>query len=262
MLVHENTGGSKTKSKSVQLVYYDFGQACNLQDDQASGILKVIEGIIDYDVDKCVSAFQTMGVLADDADLDKVRKKVKSNFETGKIKVKQRKNKKRNVVYNESSSADGRKESQMQESTESDKVRKNSKSNLETGKMQRKNKKGNLVYVESSFIDGRKEIQMDDISRSEGSKEDEVNDAEIMSYFSLPAEYAFVARALSQMDGVGKDLDSDFDFISAAAPHLVEIKGSEKYLTDEAVKIVSNLQKQSLEWQTNVFRNLGFKYKQ
>ena len=106
-----------------------------------------------------------MGVLADDADLDKVRKKVKSNFETGKIKVKQRKNKKGNVVYNESSSIDGRKENQMQESTESDKVRKKSKSNLETGKMQRKNKKGNLVYVESSFIDGRKEIEMDDIFR-------------------------------------------------------------------------------------------------
>ena len=77
---------------------------------------------------------------------------------------------------------------------------------------QRKNKKENLVYVESSFIDGRKQemhiqkgTEREDVSRSEGSKEDKVNDVEIMSYFSLPAKYAFVAWALSQMDDVGKD---------------------------------------------------------
>lgn len=36
-------------------------------------------------------------------------------------------------------------------------------------------------------------------------------DAQVMQYFTLPAEYAFVGRALSQMDGVGKSLDPDFD---------------------------------------------------
>lgn len=62
-------------------------------------------------------------------------------------------------------------------------------------------------------------------------------DAEIMQYFTLPAEYAFVGRALSQMDGVGKSLDSEFDFISSAAPWIVEIKGAGKYLQDEATKL-------------------------
>jgi hypothetical protein len=45
-----------------------------------------------------------------------------------------------------------------------------------------------------------------------------INDAEIVSYFTLPAEYVFVARVFSQLDSVGKGLDGDFDFISAAAP--------------------------------------------
>jgi hypothetical protein len=35
------------------------------------------------------------------------------------------------------------------------------------------------------------------------------------------------------MDGVGKGLDPDFDFVSSAAPYIVEIKGAENYLKDE-----------------------------
>jgi predicted unusual protein kinase regulating ubiquinone biosynthesis (AarF/ABC1/UbiB family) len=76
---------------------------------------------------------------------------------------------------------------------------------------------------------------------TETSKSD-VNDIEVMSYFTLPAEYAFVARAISQMDGVGKSLDPDFDFISNAAPYIVEIKGTDLYLKDEAVKFLRSLQ--------------------
>jgi len=76
---------------------------------------------------------------------------------------------------------------------------------------------------------------------TESSKSD-VNDIEVMSYFTLPAEYAFVARAISQMDGVGKSLDPDFDFISNAAPYIVEIKGTDLYLKDEAVKFLRSLQ--------------------
>jgi len=38
------------------------------------------------------------------------------------------------------------------------------------------------------------------------------------------------------MDGVGKTLDPDFDFISSSAPYIVEIKGTGKYLQDEASK--------------------------
>ncbi len=62
-----------------------------------------------------------------------------------------------------------------------------------------------------------------------------------MSYFTLPAEYAFVARAISQMDGVGKSLDPDFDFISSAAPYIVEIKGTDLYLKDEVFKFIRSL---------------------
>ena len=41
---------------------------------------------------------------------------------------------------------------------------------------------------------------------------------------------------LVQMDGVGKGLDPEFDFISAAAPYLVDVKGAGRYLIDEAKK--------------------------
>jgi predicted unusual protein kinase regulating ubiquinone biosynthesis (AarF/ABC1/UbiB family) len=63
------------------------------------------------------------------------------------------------------------------------------------------------------------------------------SDTEVARFFTLPAEYAFVGRALSQMDGVGKFLDSDFDFVSSAAPWIYEIKGATKYLQEEAFKI-------------------------
>jgi predicted unusual protein kinase regulating ubiquinone biosynthesis (AarF/ABC1/UbiB family) len=63
-----------------------------------------------------------------------------------------------------------------------------------------------------------------------------VKDSDVMNSFTLPAEYAFVGRALVQMDGVGKGLDPEFDFISAAAPSIYEIKGAEKYLKEEAAK--------------------------
>ena len=58
----------------------------------------------------------------------------------------------------------------------------------------------------------------------------------VLPDFVLPAEYAFVARALQQMDGVGKVLDPEFEFIASAAPALVEIKGTEAYLKDEVLK--------------------------
>ena len=43
------------------------------------------------------------------------------------------------------------------------------------------------------------------------------------------------------MDGVGKGLDGEFDFISASAPYLVEVKGATNYMMDEAKKKISNL---------------------
>lgn len=69
-------------------------------------------------------------------------------------------------------------------------------------------------------------------------------DAEIMKSFKLPTEYAFVARALSQMDGVGKSLDPDFDFVSAAAPWIYEIKGAGKYIKEEARKRIDAMKEQ------------------
>lgn len=68
-----------------------------------------------------------------------------------------------------------------------------------------------------------------------------VDDVKVMQFFTLPAEYAFVARALSQMDGVGRSLDPDFDFVSSAAPWIYEIKGVEKYLREEAAKWLNKI---------------------
>ena len=77
------------------MVFYDFGQACGLSDDQAGGILEVIESIIDSDAKKSVAAFARMGVLKETADLEKVRAKCQQNYDTGKLLVKKRKKRKR-----------------------------------------------------------------------------------------------------------------------------------------------------------------------
>ena len=187
------------------LVFYDFGQACALKDDQSGGILDVIEGIVDTNVDNCVNAFTRMGVLVDGADLDKVKTKVKQNFETGLIKVKSKKRGQTNVSA--------------------------------------------TVVTEAKL--NSTEVK---ITSSGGENIEKVNDAEIMSFFTLPAEYAFVARAISQMDGVGKFLDEDFDFISACAPYLVEIKGGERYMKDEIRKILTSV----LNWEIDLQKKLGF----
>ena len=49
-----------------------------------------------------------------------------------------------------------------------------------------------------------------------------------MSFVSLPAESAFAICAKTEMDGVGKGFDSDFDFIINSAPYTVEIRGADK----------------------------------
>ena len=161
----------------------------------------MIEGIVDLDVDSCVSAFDRMGVLVEGADLDKIKGKVQNNFDLGKLKVKKKKMKMKNR---------GREEEPVPPKTAS------------------------LATVESS-------VPAPATKKAAEKAGEEINDMEIMSFFTLPAEYAFVARALSQMDGVGKDLDPEFDFISAAAPHLVEIKGGGKYVEDEVEKFISKL---------------------
>merc|ERR1711957_819105 len=88
--------GNRMMKKKVRsrLVFYDLGQACSLKNDQADGILDVIEGIVDLDVDSCVGAFDRMGVLVDGADLTKIKAKVQNNFDTGMLKVRDKKKKK------------------------------------------------------------------------------------------------------------------------------------------------------------------------
>mmetsp|Transcript_1116 Transcript_1116/g.1537 ORF Transcript_1116/g.1537 Transcript_1116/m.1537 type:complete len:269 (+) Transcript_1116:3-809(+) len=188
-----------------RLVFYDFGQAASLTEDQSEGILDVVEAIVDMDAERCVEAFELMGVLKDNADLGKVRSKVQNNFETGKVKVKRKKLKKRGYKFKDDTNSEA--------------------------KTSRNTNATSAVNTTASEMAN-------------------TTDSEIMSFFTLPAEYAFVARAISQMDGVGKGLDPDFDFISSAAPSIVEIKGARSYLRDEWGKIVSKIQDQVLDFET------------
>jgi predicted unusual protein kinase regulating ubiquinone biosynthesis (AarF/ABC1/UbiB family) len=171
-------------NERVRLVFYDFGQAASLNQNQADGILSIIEAIVDMDVERSIESFQQMGVLKDDANLDKVRAKVAENYRTGKVKANRKRLSKRGYEFKAATS-----------------------SNTTTS-----------------------------TSNSTATK-----DSEVMQFFILPAEYAFVARALSQMDGVGKSLDPEFDFISSAAPWIFEIKGAGKYVREEVEKWFSNL---------------------
>lgn len=175
-MVIGNLGVEILENGKPRLVIYDFGQATSLSQDQADGILDIIEAIIDMDVERSIDAFVKMGVLVDGADLDKVRSKVAENYRTGKVKANRKKLRGKGYLFK------NRNETQV------------------------------VATYETNV---------------------EVKDSEVMSFFTLPAEYAFVARALSQMDGVGKVLDPDFDFISNSAPYIVEIKGAQKYLKDE-----------------------------
>lgn len=99
--------------------------------------------------------------------------------------------------------------------------------NFDTGKVQVKRKK--LKRAGYKFQDAAPVNRTNSTTTSAQPPKDST----VMSYFTLPAEYAFVARALAQMHGVGKTLDPDFDFISSAAPQLVEVKGVGSYLKDE-----------------------------
>jgi predicted unusual protein kinase regulating ubiquinone biosynthesis (AarF/ABC1/UbiB family) len=183
---------SSLPEERVRLVFYDFGQAAELQENQANGILDIIEAIADMDVDRSVKSFQTMGVLKEGADLQKVRAKVADNYRTGKVKANRKRLKKRGYRFKVSEEA-------SQTSNTS-----------------------NTANATATSISSSKD------------------DAQVMRYFTLPTEYAFVGRALSQMDGVGKSLDPDFDFVSSAAPWIYEIKGAGKYVKEEALKWISN----------------------
>lgn len=121
-----------------------------------------------------------------------------------------------------------------------DQVRKKVAENYRTGKIKANRKKlrsrGYKFRDDTDGAEKNSNKDGDPSTKPVGDDSSDVNDMEVMSCFTLPAEYAFVARAISQMDGVGKSLDPEFDFISSAAPHIVEIKGTDLYLKDEASK--------------------------
>ena len=227
--------------KLPRMVFYDFGQACALSEDQAGGILDVIEGITDMDAKACVTAFDRMGVLKDGADLKKVQAKVQNNFDTGKISVKEAKRKQQaKMKARKNRSKAKRKE-------EHDKVIAENNSTQVNG--------SNTTIA---AVSGEKEVT-EEASQPKPKKEEKPpGDAEVMEYFTLPAEYAFVARAISQLDGVGKALDPEFDFISASAPHIVEVKGAEKYLADEAKKTLVGFEKKAAEIEGKILETFGW----
>lgn len=47
---------------------------------------------------------------------------------------------------------------------------------------------------------------------------------EVMKYFQLPPALAFVARAITQMEGVGVMLDEDYEFIDFVADKVPELQ--------------------------------------
>jgi predicted unusual protein kinase regulating ubiquinone biosynthesis (AarF/ABC1/UbiB family) len=189
---------SSIPEQRVRLVYYDFGQAADLQQNQADGILDILEAIVDMDVDRSVESFQKMEVLKEGADLAAVRAKVADNYKTGKIKANRKKLKKLGYKFK--------------------------------------------VFASEAVVNETNAIRS--VTAVAGGN---TTDAQVMQYFTLPAEYAFVARALSQMNGVGKSLDPDFDFVSSAAPWIYEIKGAGLYVKDEALKRLTNLRNQICE---------------
>ena len=181
-----NPGSSPSTPERVRLVFYDFGQAATLTEGQADGILEIIEAIVDMNVDQSMEAFKKMGVLKENADMDKVRAKIADNYKTGKVKANRKRLQQRGYKFAAS----------------------------------KETKDASAASAQSD----------------DSAKEAKVRDTEVMGYFTLPAEYAFVGRALTQMAGVGKTLDSDFDFISSAAPWIYEVEGASQYLKKEVSK--------------------------
>jgi predicted unusual protein kinase regulating ubiquinone biosynthesis (AarF/ABC1/UbiB family) len=192
--------------KKPRLVMYDFGQAATLNRNQADGILEIIEAIVDTDVERSVEAFQKMGVLVDNANLEEVQEKVAENYRTGKVMANRKKLRRKGYTFRDDDiNSENRNKEEQDSSTTAP--------------------------------------RNDTILSVPGS------DAKVMSYFSLPAEYAFVARAISQMDGVGKSLDPEFDFISSAAPYLVEVKGADLYVKEAIIKYCRGLQSKWIQFQ-------------
>lgn len=132
----------------------------------------------------------------------------------------------------------------LKEGADMAKVRAKVENNFKTGKIQvkrKKLKKAGYIFKDSGGTDMTSTLV-----------EGDGHDVEVMGFFTLPAEYAFVARAITQMDGVGKALDPEFDFISSAAPHIVEIKGTTTYVSEELNKWVRITSRKITDWQQSL----------
>ena len=138
-----------------RLVFYDFGQACSLSNDQSRGILDVMESIIDLDARKSVMAFRRMGVLKDTADLRKVEAKCQQNYDTGMLLVKKRKIRSSTRYGNSSSSSSSSKSNSPMTQRYDD------------------------IELEKRFDDASSSLAPTAVG---GEK---VNDVEIMGYFTL-----------------------------------------------------------------------------
>ena len=155
----------------------------------------------------------------------------------------------------------------LKETADLEKVRAKCQQNYDTGKLlvkkRKKRKKDKYNRVQNKDheeeLEARLEARMEEKPVINGPST-EVKDSEVLDSFTLQSEYAFVARALSQMDGVGKGLDPEFDFISAAAPYIVEVKGTGRYLADEARKVFSFVYDDNgiLAKEMKLFKSLGF----
>eukprot|EP00929_Paragymnodinium_shiwhaense_P060214 TRINITY_DN30097_c0_g2_i1.p1 TRINITY_DN30097_c0_g2~~TRINITY_DN30097_c0_g2_i1.p1 ORF type:complete len:621 (+),score=189.02 TRINITY_DN30097_c0_g2_i1:68-1930(+) len=146
------------KYKGGRLIFYDFGQACELTHEQTDGILQVIQSIMDFDAKACVVAMQNLGALKKEANIKALETLIDNNFKTGKVKSKRSKRKQE--------------------------------------------------YVPE---DG---VALDKIPQEK----------EVAGYLQLPSQLAFVARALTQMQGVGLMLDEEWEFIDLVADKVPELQ--------------------------------------
>jgi len=149
-----------TGSKGGRIVFYDFGQACELEDAQCDGILQVIQSIVDLDARACVEAMGKLGALKPGADTKAIEALIENNFKTGKVRSKRSKRKTQRTAEEEAAA------------------------------------KATKVPSQS----------------------------ETMKYLQLPSQLAFVARAVTQLSGVGVMLDEDYEFIDLVAAKVPELQ--------------------------------------
>merc|ERR1719444_746958 len=81
--------------------------------------------------------------------------------------------------------------------------------------------------IENNFKTGK--VKSKRSKRKRELTEEELNfkppsQSETMKYLQLPSQLAFVARAITQMSGVGSMLDKDYEFIDCVAEKVPELQ--------------------------------------